>query len=182
MKTNILKYTLAIAGILSFSSCAKDFLEQKNTYQISQDNFFDLGGHSLLSLRVVTAIERLTGRRVDPRQLFFQNLRLAPQPEPDGTLRLDVTVAEAKAREFGVMDTDANGRIISFLEKPENPPCMPGRPDVSLASMGIYVCTAEFLYDSLVRDSLDDDSTHDFGRDFIPRFVKTAKCLCIIPN
>lgn len=41
MKTNILKYTLAIAGILSFSSCAKDFLEQKNTYQISQDNFFD---------------------------------------------------------------------------------------------------------------------------------------------
>lgn len=41
MKTNILKYTLAIAGILSFSSCAKDFLEQKNTYQISQDNLFD---------------------------------------------------------------------------------------------------------------------------------------------
>ena len=41
MKTNILKYTLAIAGILSFSSCAKDFLEQKNSYQISQDNFFD---------------------------------------------------------------------------------------------------------------------------------------------
>ena len=41
MKTNILKYTLAIVGILSFSSCAKDFLEQKNTYQISQDNFFD---------------------------------------------------------------------------------------------------------------------------------------------
>ena len=41
MKTNLLKYTLAIAGILSFSSCAKDFLEQKNTYQISQDNFFD---------------------------------------------------------------------------------------------------------------------------------------------
>ena len=41
MKTNILKYTLAIAGILSFSSCAKDFLEQKNTYQISQGNFFD---------------------------------------------------------------------------------------------------------------------------------------------
>ena len=41
MKTNILKYTLAIVGILSFSSCAKDFLEQKNSYQISQDNFFD---------------------------------------------------------------------------------------------------------------------------------------------
>ena len=41
MKTNILKYTLAIAGILSFSSCAKDFLEQKNSYQISQVNFFD---------------------------------------------------------------------------------------------------------------------------------------------
>lgn len=41
MKTNILKYTLAIAGILSFSSCANDFLEQKNSYQISQDNFFD---------------------------------------------------------------------------------------------------------------------------------------------
>ncbi len=41
MKTNIIKYTLAIAGILSFSSCAKDFLDQKNTYQISQSNFFD---------------------------------------------------------------------------------------------------------------------------------------------
>ena len=41
MKTNILKYTLALAGMLSFTGCANDFLEQKNTYQISQDNFFD---------------------------------------------------------------------------------------------------------------------------------------------
>jgi glucose-1-phosphate adenylyltransferase len=73
------------------------------------------------------------------------------------------------------MDTDASGRIISFLEKPENPPCVPGRPDISLASMGIYVCNAEFLYDSLVRDARDEGSTHDFGRDFIPRFVNSAK-------
>jgi len=86
-----------------------------------------------------------------------------------------VEVPRHQAREFGVMDTDATGRIISFLEKPENPPCMPGRPDVSLASMGIYVCTAEFLYDSLVRDAMDEGSTHDFGRDFIPRFVNSAK-------
>lgn len=41
MKTNILKYTLVLAGMLSFTGCANDFLEQKNTYQISQDNFFD---------------------------------------------------------------------------------------------------------------------------------------------
>ncbi|MCA9578228.1 MAG: glucose-1-phosphate adenylyltransferase [Polyangiales bacterium] len=86
-----------------------------------------------------------------------------------------VEVPRDQAREFGVMDTDASGRIISFLEKPAEPPCVPGKPEVSLASMGIYVCNAEFLYDSLVRDAKDEGSTHDFGRDFIPSFVSSAK-------
>ena len=74
---------------------------------------------------------------------------------------LEVPRAEATA--FGVMAVDADDRITSFLEKPADPPAMPGRPDMALASMGIYVFEAEFLYDQLRRDAVDPVSSHDFG-------------------
>jgi glucose-1-phosphate adenylyltransferase len=94
----------------------------------------------------------------------------------------DVTVGcvetpVAEARAFGVMHVDDDDRIVQFLEKPTRPPAIPGRPDTALASMGIYVFNADFLYDVLNRDAADHQSTHDFGRDFIPSLVKTAQVM-----
>jgi len=82
---------------------------------------------------------------------------------------IEVPLHEASA--FGVMAIDDKHRITSFLEKPAEPPSMPGRPDVALASMGIYVFNARYLYDALERDVIDPNSSRDFGKDIIPRAV-----------
>jgi glucose-1-phosphate adenylyltransferase len=82
-----------------------------------------------------------------------------------------IEVPRADATGFGVMDVDANNRITRFLEKPADPPSMPGRPDRSLASMGIYIFNAQYLFDALAADAADRDSAHDFGRDVIPAAV-----------
>ena len=86
-------------------------------------------------------------------------------------------VPRAEAVGFGVMAVDATDRIIDFVEKPADPPAMPGRPDMALASMGIYVFDTRFLADLLERDAADPDSSHDFGKDIIPRLVKEAKAV-----
>lgn len=85
---------------------------------------------------------------------------------------LEVPRAEASA--FGVMAIDAKHRITSFLEKPKDPPAMPGKPDTALASMGIYVFESEFLYEQLRRDAADRNSSHDFGKDIVPYIVKNG--------
>ena len=85
---------------------------------------------------------------------------------------IEVPIKEAAA--FGVMDTDAEGRVVSFMEKPDNPPHMPGNPDLALCSMGIYVFNAGFLYEQLVRDADDSKSEHDFGKNIIPHLIKAG--------
>ena len=82
-----------------------------------------------------------------------------------------VPVPRAEASAFGVMAVDAEGRIVGFLEKPADPPAMPHDQDKSLASMGIYVFNTEFLYRALIEDAGAADTTHDFGKDIIPRMV-----------
>jgi glucose-1-phosphate adenylyltransferase len=94
----------------------------------------------------------------------------------------DVTVGclevpRAQATAFGVMHVDEAGRIIEFVEKPADPPAMPGRPDMALASMGIYVFSTRFLFDQLGRDAADKESSRDFGRDIIPFVVKHGKAV-----
>lgn len=94
----------------------------------------------------------------------------------------DVTVAcievpRAEATGLGVMAVDETGRIISFLEKPADPPAMPGRPDMALGSMGIYVFETKFLFAELARDAADPSSSRDFGRDIIPHIVRTGKAV-----
>ena len=86
-----------------------------------------------------------------------------------------IEIAREDAAGFGVMDIDESNRIISFLEKPKDPPAMPGKPDRALASMGIYVFNTGFLFDQLRRDNADPNSSHDFGKDIIPRLVAEAK-------
>ncbi|MDH5216952.1 MAG: glucose-1-phosphate adenylyltransferase [Gammaproteobacteria bacterium] len=83
---------------------------------------------------------------------------------------IEVDLEQAKA--FGVMDADADGRVVEFSEKPENPKPMPGDPDNALASMGIYIFSPGFLYEQLIKDADTADSSHDFGKDIIPEMIK----------
>ena len=96
--------------------------------------------------------------------------------------KADVTVGclevpREQATGFGVMHVDDGSRIISFLEKPKDPPPMPGKPDMALASMGIYVFESKRLFEELRRDAADPHSSHDFGKDIIPRIVTEGKAV-----
>ena len=88
-----------------------------------------------------------------------------------------IEVARMEATAFGVMGVDASDRILSFLEKPADPPGIPGDPDHALASMGIYVFETRFLLDQLRRDAAVEGSSHDFGRDIIPHIVTGGKAV-----
>ena len=88
-----------------------------------------------------------------------------------------IVVPRAEASGFGVMAVDATDRIVSFDEKPADPPAMAGRPDMSLASMGIYVFSTRFLIEQLRRDAADPRSTRDFGKDIIPYLVQNGKAV-----
>ncbi|GGC34332.1 glucose-1-phosphate adenylyltransferase [Siccirubricoccus deserti] len=88
----------------------------------------------------------------------------------------DVTVScmavpRLDASGFGVMHVDPAGRIVDFIEKPADPPGIPGRPELALASMGIYVFETRYLLEQLRRDAADPRSSHDFGKDIIPWIV-----------
>ena len=82
-----------------------------------------------------------------------------------------IDVPRLEATEFGVMQVDDQQRVAAFVEKPKDPPAIPGRPDRALASMGVYVFNADFLYEQLIRDHDDPKSSHDFGKDLIPHCV-----------
>ena len=88
-----------------------------------------------------------------------------------------LTVPRREAVAFGVMHVDADMRITAFLEKPDDPPAIPGDPDNALASMGIYVFNWTFLRDLLIRDAEDSNSSHDFGMDLIPDIVKNGRAM-----
>ena len=85
-----------------------------------------------------------------------------------------IEVSRTEATSFGVMAIDENRRIIDFVEKPAEPPAIPGKPERSLASMGIYIFNARYLYRELERDMNDPNSSHDFGKDIIPKMVKAG--------
>jgi glucose-1-phosphate adenylyltransferase len=90
--------------------------------------------------------------------------------EADATV-VSVEVPLADARGFGVLEVDASGRIVGFEEKPAAPRPLPGAPERALASMGVYVFNAPFLYEQLIRDADDRRSSHDFGKDLIPYII-----------
>lgn len=82
-----------------------------------------------------------------------------------------IAVPREEAKGFGVMAVDDNDKILDFVEKPADPPSMPGDETKSLASMGIYVFEAEYLYEILRKDAANPDSENDFGKDIIPSIV-----------
>jgi glucose-1-phosphate adenylyltransferase len=93
----------------------------------------------------------------------------------------DVTVsalrvrAREAARQFGIMEIDSDGRVFGFEEKPAEPKTIPGDGDYCLASMGIYVFNAAFLFEQLCRDATLPDSSHDFGRNLIPSMIRSRR-------
>jgi glucose-1-phosphate adenylyltransferase len=88
-----------------------------------------------------------------------------------------IEVPKADASSFGVMAVNERRGITAFAEKPVDPPSMPGKPDTSLASMGIYIFNADYLYRLLNEDVTDSTSTHDFGKDIIPRIVTEGRAV-----
>nr|WP_264600373.1 glucose-1-phosphate adenylyltransferase [Rhodobium gokarnense] len=88
-----------------------------------------------------------------------------------------IEVPREEATGFGVMKVDTTGRIIDFVEKPADPPPMPDDPDRALASMGIYVFDRKYLFERLLEDTDNPESTHDFGKDIIPDIVRNGKAV-----
>ncbi|MFC6623000.1 glucose-1-phosphate adenylyltransferase [Novosphingobium panipatense] len=86
-----------------------------------------------------------------------------------------LVVPRMEAVAFGVMHVDEQDRITAFVEKPADPPGIPGQEHLALASMGIYVFNTDFLFEQLRRDAADPDSKRDFGGDIIPYIVKHGK-------
>jgi len=82
-----------------------------------------------------------------------------------------IEVPVERAKELGVMGVDDDDRVRSFVEKPDDPPTVPGREGIALGSMGIYVFNRDFLFEQLIRDSDSSGSSHDFGKDVIPHVI-----------
>src|SRR5262245_28176125 len=133
---------------------------------------------------------------------IYQNLNIITDEEPETTFvfgadhiyrmdvrqmmnfhlekRADCTVAAIpvpldQGREFGIIDVGPNGEMKDFIEKPKNPPPMPGNPKMCLASMGNYLFNTESLVREVVRDAADEKSAHDFGKSIISRMFKEAR-------
>lgn len=132
---------------------------------------------------------------------IYQNLNIITDEEPDYTFvfgadhiyRMDVrqmlnfhidrkaacTVAAIpvpieEGREFGIIDVGPNGEMRNFLEKPKNPPPMPGNPKMCLASMGNYLFNTDSLVQEVTRDAANEASAHDFGKSIISEMYKRA--------
>ena len=105
--------------------------------------------------------------RMNPRQMVEQHIRSGA-----GATVAGIRVPRTEASAFGVIDSDPDGRVIDFLEKPAEPPGLPSSPDESYASMGNYVFSTEALLEALKEDADDEQSVHDMGTNIMPLMVK----------
>jgi glucose-1-phosphate adenylyltransferase len=118
--------------------------------------------------------------RMDPRQMIDQHVASGA-----GATVAAIPVPRAEATAFGVIKTGGDGLSIeAFLEKPADPPAMPGRPGQAYASMGNYLFTTDVLVDALRKDAADAASRHDMGGDIIPMLVsqRTAQVYNFLEN
>ena len=112
--------------------------------------------------------------------IYKMDYELMLQQHVDQEADVTVGVLEVPRMEatgFGVMHVDASDRIITFLEKPKDPPGIPGNPEMALASMGIYVFKTPYLFELLHRDAALPGSSRDFGKDVIPYVVSSGKAV-----
>lgn len=112
--------------------------------------------------------------KMDVRQMLAQHL----ETQAEVTVAA-IPVTRDEARSFGVIEATADGAIKAFHEKVAEPPAMPGKPEMSLASMGNYIFTTKALLDALERDAQLETSMHDFGRDIIPDMVAWGNKVCV---
>jgi glucose-1-phosphate adenylyltransferase len=113
---------------------------------------------------------------------IYQNIDIIQSSNPeyvvvlagDHVYKMDYSLM---LKDHGVMAVDESRKIIAFVEKPADPPPMPGNDAVALASMGIYIFNAKYLYDLLDADIANKDSSHDFGKDVIPRVVQEGRAI-----
>jgi glucose-1-phosphate adenylyltransferase len=108
--------------------------------------------------------------RMDPRQMVERHVDSGA-----GVTVAGIRVPRGEASAFGIIDADEKGRIRQFLEKPADPPALPGSPDESYASMGNYVFTTEALLGALRVDAGDENSVHDMGGNIIPLMVERGE-------
>jgi glucose-1-phosphate adenylyltransferase len=108
--------------------------------------------------------------KMDIRQMLMAHIHRG-----DDLTVAAIPVSIAEARSFGVIEADADGRVIAFHEKVQNPPTMPGDPTRCLASMGNYIFSTDKLIAALDKDAKDESSAHDFGRDIVPTMVAEGK-------
>ena len=104
--------------------------------------------------------------RMDPRQMVEQH-----RDSGAGVTVAGIRVPIAEASDFGVIESDDAGRIVSFSEKPAHPKPVPDDPAMAYASMGNYVFNTDVLRDVITRDAESEDSRHDLGGDIIPALV-----------
>ncbi len=107
--------------------------------------------------------------RMDPRQMIDQHVASGA-----GATVAGIRVPRSEASAFGVIDADANGRVVDFLEKPAEPPGLPDSPDETFASMGNYVFSTQALLEALRIDAEDEDSVHDMGANIMPMMVNKS--------
>jgi glucose-1-phosphate adenylyltransferase len=107
--------------------------------------------------------------RMDPGQMVDQHLQTGA-----GVTIAGLRVPRHEATEFGVIDADAGGKVLGFLEKPADPPGLPDSPEESFASMGNYVFTTDALLDALRKDAADESSVHDMGGSIMPMLSDTG--------
>jgi glucose-1-phosphate adenylyltransferase len=105
--------------------------------------------------------------RMNPRQMVERHIDSGA-----GVTVAGIRVPRGEASAFGIIDADEKGKIRQFLEKPAEPPGLPGSPDESYASMGNYVFSTDALLDALRIDANDEDSMHDMGGNIIPMLVE----------
>jgi glucose-1-phosphate adenylyltransferase len=94
--------------------------------------------------------------------------------------RADATVAvievpRGEAHQFGVLEVDCDSKVRGFEEKPSDPKPLPGDPGQSIVSMGVYIFDRDFLLKALAEDGENPDSSHDFGRDILPKIIATHR-------
>jgi len=105
--------------------------------------------------------------RMDPSQMIAYHMASGA-----GVTLAGIRVPIKDAHAFGIIEPDHRGRVVHFLEKPDNPPAVPGAPGQAYASMGIYVFSTQTLVDAVTEDSRDEDSNHDLGGSIIPMLAK----------
>ncbi|WP_369831006.1 glucose-1-phosphate adenylyltransferase [Corynebacterium sp. 13CS0277] len=108
--------------------------------------------------------------RMDPKQMVDEHIASGASVSVAG-----IRIPRSEASAFGCIQSDEDGTITEFVEKPADPPATPDDPDMTYASMGNYVFTTSALIEALKADAENEDSEHDMGGDIIPYFARKGE-------